>query len=68
MGISFDKISQTWSLNTADTGYQMQIGPLGYLLHLYYGRRVDESTEYLHLPRTRQERGPVLGKLEDSRR
>ncbi len=51
MGISFDKISQTWSLNTADTGYQMQIGPLGYLLHLYYGRRMDESTEYLHLPR-----------------
>ena len=51
MGIAFDKISQTWSLHTADTGYQMQIGPLGYLLHLYYGRRVEESTAYLHLPR-----------------
>ena len=51
MGIAFDKISQTWSLHTADTSYQMQIGPLGYLLHLYYGRRLDESTEYLHLPR-----------------
>ena len=51
MGIAFDKISQTWSLHTADTSYQMQIGPLGYLLHLYYGRRVEESTAYLHLPR-----------------
>ncbi|MCR5089980.1 MAG: alpha-galactosidase [Oscillospiraceae bacterium] len=50
MGIHFDKSSQTFTLTTENTVYQMQIGPLGYLLHLYYGRRAEGNFGYLHLP------------------
>ncbi len=39
------------TLFTQDTAYQMQIGPLGYLLHNYYGRRCGDDFGYLHLER-----------------
>ena len=51
MSISFDSEKRSFTLTTKNTSYQMQIGPLGYLLHLYYGRRADGCFDYLHLPR-----------------
>ena len=51
MSILFDKEKQTFTLQTRSTTYQLQIGPLGYLLHLYYGRRAEGCFDYLHLPR-----------------
>ena len=51
MSIVFDKEKQTFTLRTKSTVYQMQVGPLGYLLHLYYGRAAEGVFDYLHLPR-----------------
>ncbi len=51
MAIQFDSNRQTFTLLTQGTVYQMQIGPLGYLLHLYYGCRAEGCFDYLHLPR-----------------
>ncbi len=47
MSIVFDSDSKTLSLHTNDTTYQMQIGPLGHLLHLYYGPRAEGCFDYL---------------------
>ena len=51
MGILFDSKSSTLTLHTRNSTYQMQIGPLGYLLHTFYGHRCEGSFDYLHLPR-----------------
>lgn len=47
MGILFDKENRTFTLHTRNTTYQMQMDSLGYLLHLYYGKTVRGSMEYL---------------------
>ena len=51
MSIVFDNEKRSFTLTTRNTVYQMQIGPLGYLLHLYYGRRAEGCFDYLHLER-----------------
>ena len=51
MSIVFDSTHRTLTLTTRNTSYQMQIGPLGHLLHLYYGRRAEGCFDYLHIPR-----------------
>ena len=47
--ICFDSEKKILTCLTRNTAYQMQIGPLGYLLHLYYGRRMDTPADYLYL-------------------
>ena len=47
MSIIFDKNSNTLSLNTKNTTYQMKIGSYGYLLHLYYGKKICGDMSYL---------------------
>ena len=47
MSVIFDEKSNIISLNTANTTYQMQIGKFGYLLHLYYGKKVNSDMSYL---------------------
>ncbi len=49
MSIIFDAAARTLTLHTRDSSYQMQIGPLGYLLHTYYGRRAEGNFAPLHL-------------------
>ena len=49
MSIVFDAAARTLTLHTRDSSYQMQIGPLGYLLHTYYGRRAEGDFSALHL-------------------
>ncbi len=51
MSICFDEKNKTLTLHTRSSSYQMQCGPLGYLLHLYYGKRAEGSFDYLYLPR-----------------
>ena len=51
MSIVYDAAARTLTLNTRDSSYQMQIGPLGYLLHTYYGRRAEGDMSGLHLPK-----------------
>ncbi|MCD8085126.1 MAG: alpha-galactosidase [Clostridiales bacterium] len=50
MSISFQVQDRLFTLHTRTTTYQMQIGPLGYLCHLYYGRRTEGSLSHLYRP------------------
>ncbi len=49
MSIVFNAEHQTLTLHTRCSSYQMKIGPLGYLLHTYYGRRAEGDFGCLHL-------------------
>ncbi|MBR2699157.1 MAG: alpha-galactosidase [Clostridia bacterium] len=44
MAIIYDAASKTLSLHTQNTTYQMQIGDMSHLFHLYFGRRVDAAS------------------------
>ena len=51
MSIRFDEQARTIILATRNTTYQMQIGSLGHLLHLYYGRRTaGDCLDYQYPP------------------
>lgn len=43
MGIIFNETSKTITLHTRHTSYQMKIGNLDYLLHLYYGPSIRDT-------------------------
>ena len=43
MGIIFNESSETITLHTRHTSYQMKIGNLDYLLHLYYGPSIRDT-------------------------
>lgn len=47
MAIQYDRERGIISLHTKGSTYQMQIAKYGYLLHLYYGRRLQGDTAYL---------------------
>ena len=47
MPIYCDPENKSFTLTTQDTMYQMQIGPVGHLLHLYYGPKTDCCFDYL---------------------
>ncbi|MCR5576308.1 MAG: alpha-galactosidase [Oscillospiraceae bacterium] len=51
MAIEYRAERRTLTLLTDGSAYQMQLGALGYLLHLYYGPRCGDDLDYLHLPR-----------------
>lgn len=51
MSICYDSERNLFTLTTKDTMYQMQIGPVGHLLHLYYGLKTDDCFDYLQLDR-----------------
>lgn len=44
---------QTFTLNTKNTTYMMQVDEFGYLLHLYYGKRADLPPHYLLVKKDR---------------
>ena len=47
MGIIYHEKCRTFTLHTKNTSYQMKMGNLDYLLHLYYGPTVrDEDLSY----------------------
>jgi alpha-galactosidase len=43
MSIFFDKKQRLFTLHTKHSTYQCKIGPFDFLLHLYYGKRVDDQ-------------------------
>ena len=47
MGIIYDNEKKIFSLHTEQSTYQMQVGPFGHLIHLYYGKKVNDNTDYL---------------------
>ena len=51
MSIRYDPERRIFRLETNHTTYQMQVGPVGHLLHLYYGRPVQDALDYRLLPR-----------------
>lgn len=54
MSILYDKQAKTFTLQTNETSYQMQVDQCNRLRHLYYGRRVDgECMDRLYLPADR---------------
>lgn len=47
MAIQFREKEKLFTLHTERTSYQMKVDEYGYLIHLYYGSRVNSSMEYL---------------------
>lgn len=47
MAIKYDEKKRIFTLSTDSTSYQMKVDKYGYLLHLYYGKKVDGDTDYL---------------------
>lgn len=47
MGIIYCEKDITFTLQTKNTTYQMQVDRYGFLLHLYYGKKTDTCMDYL---------------------
>lgn len=47
MGIIFSEYERMFQLETKNTTYQMKVDKLGFLLHLYYGRRTRDCMTYV---------------------
>lgn len=47
MSITFEKTKQIFTIQTDHTTYQLQADRYGYLIHLYYGPRVEGEMDYL---------------------
>ena len=47
MAVIYNQEKRIFSLQTKNTTYQMKADQLGYLLHLYYGKKVSQDMDYL---------------------
>ncbi|MCH4280718.1 alpha-galactosidase [Mediterraneibacter sp. NSJ-151] len=47
MGIIYCEKDRTFTLQTKNTTYQMQVDQYGFLLHLYYGKKIEGCMDYL---------------------
>ena len=47
MSIRFEAKTSTFTLHTQHSTYQMQLDPMGHLLHLYYGRSVGDASNLI---------------------
>ena len=47
MAIIYNPNKKIFNLHTVHTTYQMQVDPLGYLLHLYYGDKTNSPMDYV---------------------
>ncbi|MCQ2507726.1 MAG: alpha-galactosidase [Dorea sp.] len=45
--ICYNENNHTFTLNTENTTYQMQVDQYGFLLHLYYGRKTEGCMDFL---------------------
>ena len=50
MSVVFHEESRTFSINTQNSTYQFKVGRYGHLLHLYYGRSMQGSADFLIVP------------------
>ncbi|OHS98172.1 Alpha-galactosidase 1 [Tritrichomonas foetus] len=46
--ITYNSDTQIFTLNTKASTYQIFIGPFNYLIHLYYGERISDESDYLN--------------------
>lgn len=46
--ITFNEESKVFTLNTEKSSYQILVDPLNYLVHLYYGARLNDEVKYLN--------------------
>ena len=65
MAILFDKEKQIFTLQTANTTYQMQVDQYGVLLHLYYGAKILGDTAYTIVHKDRGLSGNIYDAGED---
>lgn len=47
MSIIYDAVRQTFTLHTENNSYQMKLAANGFLLHTYYGRKINGDMSYL---------------------
>lgn len=47
MSIHFNDTDKVFTLSTDHSTYQMKVDDYGFLLHLYYGRKIEHPVEYL---------------------
>ena len=47
MAIIYNEKKRTFSLHTAKTTYQLKIGNLNYVKHLYYGATIQDEDLYI---------------------
>lgn len=47
MAVLYNDSEKMFCLNTVNTTYQMKVDSYGYLLHLYYGKTLRDSVEYM---------------------
>ena len=47
MGIAYQEEKRIFTLETASTTYQFQVDAYGFLIHLYYGKKVSGDMDYL---------------------
>lgn len=47
MGIVYGEKNRIFTLHTENTTYQMKVDSFGFLLHLYYGKKVEFGMDYL---------------------
>lgn len=47
MAVIYDEIKKIFSLHTRNSTYQMKADGYGYLLHLYYGKKISADMDYL---------------------
>ena len=60
MGIIYCEKDRTFTLQTKETTYQMQVDQYGFLLHLYYGKKAEGCMDYLpEIPMMREQTEPI---------
>lgn len=47
MAIQYNSTEKTFTIDTENTTYQMQVDSYGFLLHLYYGKKIKGCMDYL---------------------
>ena len=67
MSIRFEEKTSSFTLHTQHTTYQMQLDPMGHLLHLYYGRKVGDASNFYLYPAADHGFSPDYHELQDVR-
>ena len=67
MSIRFEAKTSSFTLHTHHSTYQMQLDPMGHLLHLYYGRSVSDASNFYLYPAADHGFSPDYHELQDVR-
>lgn len=53
MSIIYNEKEKLFSLNTQNTTYQMKVDKFGFLIHTYYGKKINGNASYMIIPHDR---------------